>query len=184
MKSPIQILPYQPHLKKAFYDINHEWISSMFSMEDVDEEILSAPEEKILNPGGSIWFAMHDRLGAIGVAALMKTGEGQFELTKMGVLSKARGLGAGKLILNHIVNYVKSPDSGVNYCYLLTNSACQAAIHLYLSLGFQHDKKVMQNFGGTYDRADVAMSLMGNKTVKNYLSSSDCLPGERILNQI
>ncbi len=41
--------------------------------------------------------------------------------------------------------------------YLLTNSKCVAAIHVYEKLGFVHDAQIMAQLGARYERCDVAM---------------------------
>lgn len=153
----LEILTYNPDLKQAFYDINAEWISNMFSLEDLDKQVLSDPEQMILKQGGHIFFVKHPDLGVVGTCALRKTGDGEFELTKMGVLEKARGLKAGETLLQHVIQFVK--DQQIPYCYLLTNANCKAAIHLYQKNGFVHDAEVMERFGGLYCRCDVAMRL-------------------------
>ncbi len=129
----------------------------MFQMEPIDELVLSQPEKMLLDSGGYIWFAHDDKLGIIGTAALRKTSEDEYELTKMGVYSKARGLKAGELLLQHVIQFVK--DQKIKNCYLLTNSDCEAAIHLYLKNGFVHDQEVKDKHGAEYARADVAMKL-------------------------
>lgn len=153
----LKIIPFRPELKSFFYDINKEWISSMFKMEPIDEHVLSFPEKTILNSGGFIWFVEDSELGVIGTAALRKTKDDFFELTKMGVYEKARGLKAGEFLLKFVIDFVKNQN--IKNCYLLTNSDCQAAIHLYLKNGFKHDHDIMDKFGSEYERADVAMKL-------------------------
>lgn len=153
----LTIIPYRPELKSYFYDINKEWISSMFEMEPIDEHVLSYPEESIINSGGQIWFVEDSRLGIIGTAALKKAKYDFFELTKMGVFEKARGLKAGEFLLQFVIAFIKKQK--IKNCYLLTNSDCQAAIHLYLKNGFKHDADIMDKFGSEYERADVAMKL-------------------------
>ena len=41
--------------------------------------------------------------------------------------------------------------------YLLTNSKCAAAIHLYEKNGFEHDAEIMATYGARYERCNVAM---------------------------
>lgn len=95
------------------------------------------------------------KLGIVGTCALQKTGERQFELTKMGVLSKARGRKAGEFLLQAII--ARAHALGCDRLYLLSNSKSAAAIHLYDKLGFVHDTGVMEEFGKRYERCNVAM---------------------------
>lgn len=158
----IKIIPFSDELSTKFYEINHQWISNMFTMEEVDEKVLRNPHKLILNPGGFIWFAKHSELGVIGTCALRKTGPRQYELTKMGVLEKARGHKAGEILLKYVINYVRENDLGL--CYLLTNSKCVAAIKLYERHGFDHDPEIKEKFGCEYQRCDIAMRLLHNNS--------------------
>jgi ribosomal protein S18 acetylase RimI-like enzyme len=124
-------------------------------MEKIDEEILSKPEEYILSKGGMIWFAKHPTLGIIGTCALLNSGNNEYELTKMGVFSKARGPKVGEILLQYVLDYVQTEK--ITLCYLLTNSKCEAAIHLYLKNNFSHNKVIMDRFGYRYERCNVAM---------------------------
>lgn len=155
-KAAIEIIPFKEHYSEAFYEINQQWISSMFVMEEIDEKTLRNPQKYIIEPGGTIFMAMHESLGAVGTISLKKssTNPKDFELTKMGVLPKARGLGIGQLLLDHMINYITRNNIS---CYLLTNSNCKAAIHLYENNSFHHCEEVMQLYGSDYERCDVAM---------------------------
>lgn len=149
------IVPYSCDLAPHFKKINEEWIVDMFALEAKDEWVLDQPEEAIINPGGEILFVATKKLGIVGSGALLKTGENEYELTKMGVLKVARGLQAGGFLLTALIDKAKS--IGAKKLYLLTNKKCEAAIHLYEKHGFVHDKEIMQKFGSQYARCDVAM---------------------------
>ena len=92
----------------------------------------------------------------MGTGALKKTGPDEYELTKMGVLKQSRGLGLGRLVLDKLIERAK--ELGAKRLYLLTNTACDAAIQLYEKRGFVHDHAVLQEFGRRYQRAEVGMS--------------------------
>jgi len=151
----LAIRPYSDALAPYFHDINAEWIEAMFAMEQADRDVLDHPRARIVDPGGDILFIEADGLGIIGTCALRKTGERQFELTKMGVRASARGLKAGEFLLRATLR--RADELGADYLYLLTNSDCAAAIHLYEKLGFVHDAEVMRDFGARYARCNVAM---------------------------
>lgn len=151
----LRLVEWRDDLARAFHDINVEWIEAMFSLEPLDREILENPREKIIDPGGTILFVEAPGIGIVGTCALMPTGEGEFELTKMGVLEAARGMKAGEFLLAAALE--RAQAMGVKDLYLLTNRKCEAAIHLYEKLGFVHDAAVMAAHGGGYARADVAM---------------------------
>jgi N-acetylglutamate synthase-like GNAT family acetyltransferase len=153
--SSIEFIDYSSELAVDFKAINQEWITTMFVMEASDEEILNDPENIVIKTGGKIYFAKHPKLGIVGTCALLKKDGSSYELTKMGVLEKARGLKVGEALLDHVIQQAKKMQ--VENLYLLTNSSCEAAIHLYLKNGFQHNDEIMQKYASKYERCDVAM---------------------------
>ena len=155
MTDGLTILPFSDDLAGAFRDINAEWITAMFALEATDREVLDNPRARIIDGGGAILFVAAQGLGVVGTCALQKTGDTSFELTKMGVLESARGLKAGEFLLAAVI--ARAQDMGADPLYLLTNAKCEAAIHLYEKLGFQHDAGVMAEYGARYARCDVAM---------------------------
>ncbi|MFT4937752.1 MAG: GNAT superfamily N-acetyltransferase [Paraglaciecola sp.] len=152
----LKFLAFTPQLAIHFKTINQQWIEDMFVMEPVDQDILNHPQRLVIDPGGYIWFAKHATLGVIGTCALYRKGQNIFELTKMGVLDEARGLKAGEQLLQHVLNEAKRMK--IETLFLLTNTKCQAAIHLYEKNGFVHDQQIMQRYGQAYQRCNVAMS--------------------------
>jgi DNA-binding MarR family transcriptional regulator len=153
---------YSDDLAREFHDINAEWISEMFSIEDTDRTTLENPRASIIDAGGAVLFVEAAGMGIIGTCALQKTGTTGFELTKMGVRKAARGLKAGEFLLNAVID--KAQELGADPLYLLTNGRCAAAIHLYEKLGFQHDAAIMAEYGARYARCDVAMRYVGTGT--------------------
>ena len=153
--APLRLLPFRGELAATFREINEEWISSMFEIEESDRALLDAPQESILDAGGFIWFVEHDALGVIGTCAVMPRQGGAYELTKMGVLERARGLKAGEFLLRAVLD--ESRSRNLRPLFLLTNSTCEAAIHLYRKHGFVDDEEIMRRYAGSYDRCDVAM---------------------------
>ena len=154
-KANLKILEFTPALASKFKEINEEWIRAMFRLEAKDQKVLDSPEEVIIRPGGHILFIEVVGLGVVGTCALLKTGENEYELTKMGVLESARGSGAGRFLLEATI--AKAQAIGAKRLYLLTNKKCASAIHLYETCGFRHDPQIMAEFGGEYARCDVAM---------------------------
>jgi len=155
----MRIVPFTDQLASAFHDINAEWITTMFTLEQTDREVLENPRERIIDTGGEILFVETDGLGIIGTCALQKTSATGFELTKMGVRETARGLKAGEFLLQAVID--RATELGANPLYLLTSQRCAAAIHLYEKLGFTHDAGIMADYGARYARCDVAMRYTG-----------------------
>jgi N-acetylglutamate synthase-like GNAT family acetyltransferase len=153
------IREFSDDLAQAFHDINAEWITAMFTLEATDREVLEDPRARIIDGGGAILFVEAEGRGVVGTCALQKTGQkigdASFELTKMGVSEAARGLKAGEFLLAAMI--ARAREMGADPLYLLTNAKCEAAIHLYEKLGFQHDAAIMAQYGARYARCDVAM---------------------------
>jgi N-acetylglutamate synthase-like GNAT family acetyltransferase len=151
----LAIRRFSDALADDFYRINAQWIENMYRLEQTDIDVLKNPRERIIGPGGDILFVEDPKLGIVGTCALQKTGERQFELTKMGVLDSARGKKAGEFLLQAIIE--RAQALGCDRLYLLSNAKSEAAIHLYEKLGFAHDAGIMEEFGKRYERCNVAM---------------------------
>ncbi|MBC6980281.1 bifunctional helix-turn-helix transcriptional regulator/GNAT family N-acetyltransferase [Caulobacter sp. 17J80-11] len=150
----LRIHAWSDDLAPLFHDINAEWIQAMFALEPTDRAVLEDPQTHILAPGGDILFVEADGV-IVGTCALRRSGEGAFELTKMGVLERARGLKAGEFLLRAAIR--RAAELGAEKLYLLTNARCAPAIHLYEKVGFVHDAAIMRDYGAIYERCDVAM---------------------------
>jgi len=155
INSEIEIIEFTPEIAGYFKLINTQWLNDMFVLEETDHDILNNPEKVIIDNGGKVYFAKHPTLGVVGTCALLKKDKGSYELTKMGVLESARGLKIGEALLAHVIQ--QSKNLNIDNLYLLTNKKCEAAIHLYEKLGFEHDSEIMQKYAAKYQRADVAM---------------------------
>lgn len=151
----LTIRDYTDALAGCFHAINAEWIEAMFTLEENDRRILSDPRGHILDRGGFILFVEAADLGIVGTCALMKMEEGCFELTKMAVSERARGRKAGETLLRAVLARAEAME--MKELYLLTNTKCEAAIHLYEKAGFRHDAGIMERFGRRYARCNVAM---------------------------
>lgn len=155
----LSIIDYTPELAEHFNTINRQWIADMFVLEAIDKQVLEDPQTYIIDNGGYIWFAQHPSHGVVGTCALLNQGEGVYELTKMGVVPGLRGLKIGETLLQYVLGFCEQNQHKCTF--LLTNKKCEAAIHLYEKLGFSHSRYIMDKFGGSYDRCDVAMVYDG-----------------------
>ncbi len=149
------IRDFSDALAPAFREINAQWIEAMYDLEQTDIDVLENPRERIIEKGGSILFVEAQGLGVVGTCALQKTGDHQYELTKMGVMEYARGRKVGEFLLKAVIAHAK--QMGAKRLYLLSNRKSAAALHLYEKLGFRHDQGIMQEFGSRYARCNVAM---------------------------
>ena len=155
MTARLILRDFDDALAPDFHRINAAWIGAMFRLEPTDVDVLLHPHERIVDPGGAVLFLEAPGEGVIGTVALQKTGEREFELTKMGVTPAAQGRGAGEALLRVAID--RAAALGAERLYLLTSSKCATAIRLYERNGFVHDHGVMRDFGSRYARCDVAM---------------------------
>lgn len=152
----LEIVEYDDALAADFRDINLEWIKAMFHVEAVDLDILNHPRARIIDTGGTILFVRAPGRGIVGACALLPSlPVPAFELTKMGVRENARGLKAGEFLLRAVIERARS--LGADPLYILTSTRCEAAVHLYLKLGFRHDREIMARYGAEYERCNVAL---------------------------
>ena len=155
----LAIRRFSDDLADDFYRINAQWIEDMYTLEPTDVDVLTHPRERLIEPGGDILFVEDPKLGIIGTCALQKTGDRQFELTKMGVVPEARGRKAGEFLLHATIE--RAFALGCDRLYLLSNAKGAAGVHLYEKAGFVHDEGIMEEFGKRYARCNVAMLYKG-----------------------
>jgi len=149
----MQIVDFAPAHAAAFKALNEAWITRYFTLEAKDIEVLSAPETKIIAPGGQILMAVEGG-EAVGCCALLRLDDGAYELAKMAVTPGQQGKGLGRALLEAAIERAKA--MGASRMWLETNSALGPALSLYRSLGF---KPVPVLQASDYARADVQMEL-------------------------
>jgi ribosomal protein S18 acetylase RimI-like enzyme len=130
----IRLVPYAPAHREAFRDLNLEWITAHFVVEDEDRRVLNDPEGEILAPGGAILFALEGDT-PVGTGALISMGPHEFELAKMAVTERARGRGIGRALCVALVALAR--ERGAHQVELLSQTTLAAAVSLYRSLGFE-----------------------------------------------
>ena len=140
---------------RAFRELNEEWIARHFTIEDQDRRQLEDPVAAYIAPGGGILIA-ELRGRPIGCVALMPSGTGAYELSKMAVSPELRGQGAGRALLGAAIDHAQA--LGARSLFLGTSRRLPNAVHLYESLGFQHVAPEMIHM--PYARADVFMQLI------------------------
>jgi|SaaInl0LU_22_DNA_1037365.scaffolds.fasta_scaffold17472_1 GNAT superfamily N-acetyltransferase len=148
----LQLIDFKPELSGAFKTLNQWWIESYFVMEKADYELLDHPQEAIIDKGGVILFAMAGK-HPVGVCALIKSkiATYDFELAKMGVLPDWHGRGIGFCLGTACLKRAKS--LGAKTVFLESNTKLEAAMHLYLKLGFEK----IEAFPTPYNRCNIQM---------------------------
>lgn len=149
------IREFEPGDETPFRRLNEEWITRYFRIEAKDQEALSDPQSSILASGGRIFFAV-DEGQCIGCCALLRRGEGEFEVAKMAVAPEHQGTGVGRKLLAAVIASARA--AGTRRLYLETNRVLAPAIRLYQSIGFQHipPNRVEPS---PYARADIYMEM-------------------------
>ena len=140
---------------RAFHDLNAEWITAHFELEESDLDILNDPHRVVVEPGGQVYLA-HDGVMAVGCVALMLYGPGTYKIAKMAVTPEYRGQGIGRQLLRHAV--AQAWALGARTLFLASSRQLVPAIRLYETLGFKHlspDEWPFMRFA----RADVFMRL-------------------------
>lgn len=148
----IKILNHRPDLSIHFKHLNEEWIGEFFEIEEADKKVLDFPQEKIIAPGGEIFYvSLNDEI--ISTGAIMPSANGDFELTKMATTKKYQGLGFGDIIIKEVIKWCR--NRGVASIVLYTQSTLFKALNLYKKHGFTKEELNHTH----YKRADVKMRL-------------------------
>lgn len=166
--SRIKIVEYLAKHQPYFEKFNRSWIEKYFWMEEVDEHVLTNPEQAIIEPGGAIIMAEYDGVPA-GTVALLKVSENVYEFTKMAVDSAYRRNGIAEAL--SIAAFEKASILGATKVILYSNTHLKAAILLYHKLGFK-EVPIEQ---GVYERANIKMEIKlkecwhSVKAINNYI---------------
>ena len=148
----IRIVDYTDAYRGDFKRLNLAWIERWFTVEPHDLEQLDHPNEHILAGGGRIFVALYEGK-AIGVCALISTGDNVYELAKMAVDPPAQSRGVGKQIGEAAIAWAR--ENGASTIWLESNRRLTTALRLYARLGFR------EVFLETtpYARADIKMEM-------------------------
>lgn len=139
----------------AFRTLNEEWITKIFSLEAKDVEILDNPQQMIVDKGGRVFVVLANG-EAVGCVALIPIQGGVFELSKMAVSPKMRGMGIGRRLIEYAI--AQARDLGAKSLFLGSSTKLPDAVHLYETVGFQHvaPERLPPN---PYVRANVFMEM-------------------------
>jgi putative acetyltransferase len=129
----VQIIRFAPRHAEAWRALNEAWIERYFAIEPKDRAMLDDPQGEVIDQGGFIFIA--ERRGEpAGCIALLRMGDGGFELAKMAVADHARGGGIGRKLIKTCIEAAR--EAGAHRIYLESNSALTPALTLYRSAGF------------------------------------------------
>jgi putative acetyltransferase len=150
----MEIVEFRPEHARAFKTLNEAWISKYFAIEAKDREVLDDPQGQIVAKGGRIFMAFKDA-EPVGCAALIRMGDGGYEVAKMTVAETLRGSGLGRLLMQRCIE--AGAEAGAPRLYLETNSSLAPALGLYRAMGF---RDVPDPLPSDYARGDVWMERL------------------------
>jgi len=134
-ENEVQIVEYTPEHRQRFKEINEQWITRSYVMEEEDIKTVEDPDAYVLKGGGKIFIALYKDY-PVGTCAYLNMGDGVYEMIKMAVDEKYRGLKIGKKIGEESVRAIK--EMGARKIILFSNTTgSAAAIQLYRKLGFK-----------------------------------------------
>jgi ribosomal protein S18 acetylase RimI-like enzyme len=149
----VQIVLYNASHRRRFKEINEQWITRKYVMEEEDLKTVNDPEEYVLKNGGKIFIALLKGY-PVGTCAYLNLGDDTYEMIKMAVDEDYRGLKIGKEIGVRSVEEIKV--LGAKKIILFSNRAgSAAAIELYKKLGFVEVPLGTSEF----QRADIRMEM-------------------------
>ena len=146
----IEIVNYTEETKEYVKTLNYEWLEKYFVVEPNDVIQLADPQKEIIDKGGLIYYAKYNGQ-IVGTVSLLKVGDGVYELGKMAVTDGTRGLGIGKIMIEHC--FKVAGQMGIAKLILYSNTKLKAAIHLDEKYGF----KEIPLEPGHYGRANIKM---------------------------
>ncbi len=122
-------------------------------MEEEDIKTVNNPEGYVLKDGGRIFIAMHNDY-AVGTIAYLNMGAHVFEMIKLAVDEKYRGLKIGRILCEQSLDAMGK--MGAKKIILFSNRKGSAeAIALYHKLGF-----IEVPLGNSeFQRADIKMEI-------------------------
>lgn len=128
-------------------------------LEQVRASIVTPPEQQI-----TVGAFVDDQLIGVGTFSRMSGKKRQHRgiVTRMYVAPEARGQGAGRAIIQALIDHAHNLD-GMEYITLTVESGNTAAFSLYQSVGFHHwgtEPKYLKIDGRYYDLKWMILSLI------------------------
>lgn len=151
----MKIVPYDPKYKNDFIEMNKEWISQMFIMEDEDIRELGNIEPYIEN-GGQIFFALDDNENVMACCMIAQREDGDWEIMKFAAKGMYTGTGAGSACLRACIEYAE--EKHIEKIIIVSNKKCVQAVHLYRKYGFTEIPVDKEKF--PFERADIAFEKL------------------------
>jgi GNAT superfamily N-acetyltransferase len=163
MEIVIDIRSHSMAFGADFKRLNEDWISTYFSMEESDIQVLNDPQKYILDKGGNVFIALHNNK-PVGTCALIVIDGVTCELAKMVVHPDFQGQGIGYKLGQAFIG--KAKERGFSRIVLEGNTKMVASINLYRKLGFQEVPAVLDvRNSTTHERCNIFMELYLNPNI-------------------
>jgi ribosomal protein S18 acetylase RimI-like enzyme len=148
----IEIVTYEEKYHDDFKRLGYEWLEKYVTVEPEDIKILTSPKEVILDTGGFIFFAKYQN-EIVGTVSLIKVDETTYELAKLAVTEKYKGLKLGNLLMETAIQQAK--EQYATKIILYTDHKLATALVLYQKFGFQEIPMI----NNKYIDSDLMMEL-------------------------
>ncbi len=149
----VEIVDFTAFHTEDVMRLNVEWLEKYFVVEPIDFERLSNPEKYVISQGGKIYVAIAEG-EVVGTVALLKADDTAYEISKMAVTDKAKGMGIGKMLMQKCMDEAQTMQ--LQKVFLFSNTILEAAIKMYRKFGF-----VEVPIGDTvYKRTNIKMEFI------------------------
>jgi putative acetyltransferase len=149
----IRIVGYDDAYAAAFERLNRAWLEHYGLFEPGDRPYLEQPRQKIIEPGGEIFFALRGS-EVVGTCAALPRDQTTVELVKLAVLESARGRGLGRKLTEAVIEWARRRQA--RKLVLVSSTKLQQALRLYERLGFRYGELPADT---GYETADIYMEL-------------------------
>ncbi len=153
----LKIVSFEPRYASRFRDLNLAWLDAYFQVEEKDRLLLEQSELYIIRPGGYIFLGLWEG-EVVGCFALIKLGDGVYELGKMAVDPAYQGKNIGQDLLQFAIDYARGKQW--KKIVLYSNTRLGPALHIYRKYGF---KEIVLESELPYVRSDIKMELLLEK---------------------
>jgi ribosomal protein S18 acetylase RimI-like enzyme len=146
-----RVIPFKPAYAPVFRDLNLEWLTTYFYVEEKDKELLENCEETIIKEGGFIFFAEWKGT-LVGCYSLICMHTNIYELGKMAVDPNFQGLKIGQRLVSHAIAFAQA--NKWEKIILYSNTILGPAIYIYKKYGF---KEIALEKDTPYKRSNIKM---------------------------
>lgn len=139
------IIPYDKKYKEDFIRLNSNWIEKLFEIEQIDIDSFNAIDDKIKN-GANIFFNIEDDVVIACAMIEPFIGNDIWEISKVAAINLGSKRHASYPLIEKCISYAK--EHGAKEIKIITNSKCEAAIHVYEKFGFKkfYDESLLKIF--------------------------------------